>query len=102
MADPAAGSGWVDFKLLKERLSIEQVLAHYGLSEKLTRKGNALVGVCPLHGGDNKTSFRASLTKNIYHCFSCGAGGNIIDLAAALEGVDVRAAALRLKAAFGI
>lgn len=99
---PDTDSGWVDFKLLKERVSIQQVLAHYGLSERLTRKGDSLVGACPLHDGDNKTSFRVSLSKNIYHCFACNAGGNIIDLAAALEGVDVRSAALRLKAAFGI
>jgi hypothetical protein len=40
--------------------------------------------------------FRVSLGKNAYHCFFCNAGGNILDFVAAMEGTDIRPAALLL------
>ena len=90
--------GWVDYKALKAAVSIPEVLDHYGLLEKLSERGDALVGSCPIHKGENKTSFRVSLAKNVFHCFSCDAGGNVLDLVAALEGVSLRDAALSLQA----
>ncbi len=51
-------SGYVDFKSLKQAVSILEVLQHYGLTKTLTPKGDdKLVGRCPLHKGSNKTQF---------------------------------------------
>lgn len=44
----------------------------------LRAKGREFVGVCPFHD-DHKPSMYVVPTKQIYHCFSCGAGGNAID-----------------------
>ena len=76
---------WVDFKAIKERVSIERVLDHYGI--ELKRSGKNLVGLCPIHKGDNPRQFSADPEKNIFHCFksSCKAKGNVLDFVALVE-----------------
>lgn len=44
----------------------------------LKPKGREFVGLCPFHE-DHKPSMCVVPHKQIYHCFSCGAGGNAID-----------------------
>lgn len=44
----------------------------------LKRRGREHVGLCPFHD-DHKPSMYVVPDKQIYHCFSCGAGGNAID-----------------------
>ena len=39
-------SEWVDFRKVKERVSMEDILGHYGLLKGLKRKENELVGFC--------------------------------------------------------
>src|SRR5262249_42770143 len=93
---------WVDYKALKQRVKIEDVLGHYGVLEHLRRKGENLVGPCPIHKGTNQTQFRVSLPKNNFHCFGdCHGGGNVIDFVAKMESVDIRPAALKLQEWFG-
>ena len=47
---------------------------------KLHAKGREFVGLCPFHD-DHKPSMYVVPAKQIYHCFSCGAGGNALDFA---------------------
>ncbi len=42
----------------------------------LTRKGNSYVGLCPFHA-EKSPSFSVSADTQLYHCFGCGAGGNV-------------------------
>ena len=86
---------WVDFKVIKRAVSMQQLLHHYGI--KLRRSGKELRGKCPLHNGEGTDTFHANLDKNVFHCFSCGAKGNILDLTAAMEHTTVRDAALKLQ-----
>jgi len=44
----------------------------------LKPRGREFVCICPFHD-DHKPSMYVVPTKQIYHCFSCGAGGNAID-----------------------
>jgi len=37
----------------------------------------------------------------VFHCFACGAGGNVLDFVAGMEGCSVRVAALRLQGSYG-
>ncbi len=89
---------WVDFKTVKERVTIQMVLDHYSVGG-LTKSGNELRGKCPIHRGSNKKHFTASVNKNIFKCFfaQCGAHGNVLDLVAAMEQCSVREAALKLN-----
>lgn len=82
-------NNWVDYKEIKAKVSIEQILGHYGLLDKLRRKGDNLIGPCPIHGGNNPGQFHVSTTKNAFHCFgNCKKGGNIIDFVCAMEKLD--------------
>lgn len=95
-------NSWVDFKEIKARVSIVQILENYGIFETLERSGDRLSGVCPIHGGSNKTHFRVSIAKNCWNCFGqCQRGGNIIDLVSCKENVSFRDAALLIQEWFG-
>ena len=89
---------FVGFDVLKQAVSMAQILDRYGLTPRLRRSGDSLSGVCPLHQGHNPTQFRVSLSKNCWICFGdCHQGGSIIDFVSRKEGVGVRAAALLIQ-----
>ncbi|MBF0330218.1 MAG: toprim domain-containing protein [Nitrospirae bacterium] len=92
------GHNWVDFKAVKDLITIEMVLDHYGLMSELKQSGKNLVGCCPIHQGVNPRQFSVNLDKNIFNCFgNCNGGGNVIDFVSKMENTDTRQAALRLK-----
>jgi DNA primase len=93
-------NGWVDFRLVKESVSMQMVLEHYGVNG-LRKNGNELRGQCPIHKGEG-ASFHVNVSKNVFQCFSCKARGNVIDFVAALEGCTIRDAALKLNVWFGV
>jgi len=92
---------WVDFSAVKGSVSLEAVLRHYEVPG-LRRHQDQLEGCCPIHRGKRDDSFRASLSKNVFHCFACQAHGNVLDLVAAMEKCSIREAACRLQEWFGI
>lgn len=93
---------WIDFAEIRAKVSLEEVLlGMYGLGDRLKRQGKKLIGPCPIHGGDNPRAFQADLEKQVFFCFSgCRRGGNVLDLVAALDGISIREAALKLRAAY--
>ena len=90
---------WVSFREIKSRVTLEQVLRSYRI-DWLRRSGPGQYrGRCPLHGGQGVEAFHANLGRGVFHCFACGAGGNVLDFVAAMEGCSIREAALRLQGA---
>ena len=59
---------------LRDRISIVDVISRY---VPLTRKGKENWGCCPFHS-EKTASFSVNEDKNFYHCFGCGAHGDII------------------------
>lgn len=92
---------WVDFRAVKHAVSVQQVLAHYGITW-LKRSGKELRGRCPIHRGEGADAFHVNLEKNCFQCFSCKARGNVLDLVAAMEQCNVREAALKLQDWFSV
>lgn len=91
---------WVDFKEVREKVSMASVLAHYGIKDQLEGKGEELRGKCPFHEGDGKRTLAVNLEKGLYYCFSCKAGGHVLDFAAAMDDSTIREAALKLQELF--
>ena len=53
----------------------------------LKRNGSDYVGLCPFHR-EKTPSFHISSDKQLFYCFGCGSGGNIIDFIMKIENLD--------------
>ena len=90
---------YIDFRFVKANASFEALLHHYGIETKGT--GDERTALCPFHE-EAKASFKVNLAKGGFHCFGCGAKGNVLDFVAKLEGCDLREAAVIVAEASGI
>jgi len=87
---------FVDFRDIRSRITMEQVLSHYRLLDTFKRSGHSLSGACPIHKGTNKTQFRVDTEKNVWNCFSeCKHGGNTLDFICRMENLSIHDAALK-------
>ena len=59
---------------VRSRNDIVDVISAY---VKLQKKGSSWFGLCPFHN-EKSPSFSVSPSKQMYYCFGCGAGGNVI------------------------
>jgi DNA primase len=61
-------------KQIKDSLDIVSVIEKY---VTLTKKGKNFAGLCPFHN-EKSPSFYVTPEKKIFHCFGCGASGDVI------------------------
>lgn len=80
-------TGTLSFSEVK-KTPIGDILDHYAI--ELTPRGSDLVGACPLCWGNG---FKVSERKNVFNCFSCQTGGDVITFVAKKEGITLRQAA---------
>ena len=55
----------------------------------LKRSGRNFFGLCPFHK-EKSPSFSVSPDKQIFHCFGCGVGGNVLHFIQKIENVDFK------------
>lgn len=55
---------------------------------KLKKKGKDYRACCPFHNGNNNSSFSVSSDKQFYHCFNCGASGNVLSFVMEYDGIE--------------
>ena len=67
----------------------------------LKRKGKNLVGLCPFHA-EKTPSFTVSPDKQIFHCFGCGAGGDVIEFIRKQNGFTFVEAVKYLAKQYGV
>jgi RecA-family ATPase len=82
----------IDTAELLSRIDIVQVIDAY---VPLKKSGAEYEVCCPFHTEDTP-SFKVSPTKQIYHCFGCGANGDAIGFLMQYQGVDFKAACAQL------
>ena len=58
---------------VRSRNDIVDVIGEY---VHLQKKGSSYMGLCPFHN-EKSPSFSVSANKQMYHCFGCGAGGDV-------------------------
>ena len=67
-----------------EKNDIVDVVSDY---VKINRKGKDYFGLCPFHN-EKTPSFSVVPSKQIYYCFGCGKGGNVLNFISGIENVE--------------
>jgi DNA primase len=93
----------IDFRLARQGVRITEVLELIGFVPRRVL-GEQARGPCPLHGSRRARSrvFAVHLSKQVYHCFACGASGNALDLWTAWSKQDLHAATVDLYQRLGL
>lgn len=94
-------SGYFDDQIIRDieaRLNIVDIVSE---TIKLTRKGNRFWGLCPFHN-EKTPSFTVSLERNMYYCFGCQSGGDMINFVMKRDGLDFKEALQLLAARAGV
>jgi DNA primase len=86
-----------DLEAIRRAVPIEELVRRV---VKLQRAGRGWKGLCPFHQ-EKTPSFTVSPEKGYFHCFGCGAHGDIFAWVMACDGVGFREAADRLAAQAG-
>ena len=73
---------------VKSSNDIVDVISQY---VSLKRSGRNYFGLCPFHN-EKSPSFSVSPDKQIFHCFGCGVGGNVISFISKIEGIGFKEA----------
>jgi DNA primase len=83
---------------LRDRASIvEVVAAHVGLR----KVGRNHLGLCPFHA-EKTPSFTVNEERGMFHCFGCGAGGNVFGFLMRLESLAFPEVVERLARRYGV
>jgi DNA primase len=83
---------------LKSHADIVQVVQE---RVPLRRSGTAWKGLCPFHG-EKTPSFQVNGDKGFFHCFGCGAGGDVIKFVELFDKITFPEAVRQLAARFGL
>jgi len=83
---------------IRERADIVEIIGEY---VSLKRAGGNFKGVCPFHA-DSDPSFNVNPARHFFHCFGCGASGDVFSFVQRVDGVDFQDAARRLAARYGV
>lgn len=69
---------------LKSKADIYTVVSNY---VKLKKTGRNYTGLCPFHK-EKTPSFTVDTSKQLYHCFGCGEGGDLISFVEKIENME--------------
>jgi DNA primase len=89
VSEASGSAGYVEGLFDRAKaVRLEDLVARLGI--EMVVHGEELRGICPIpaHKGEKKTrSFYISPTKQVFNCFGCKAGGNIVRFAQAFNGL---------------
>jgi DNA primase len=97
--------GALDYRAIRERISIRQVLALVGY-EAASQRGPQWRGPCPICQAGLAPSkehrFSVNVERGLFQCFGCGRRGNQLDLWSQLRGLPLKPATVDLCHRLGI
>lgn len=73
-------------EIIEEVLSRNDIVSVVSDYVRLERKGANYWGLCPFHN-EKTPSFSVTATKQIYYCFGCQKGGNVIHFISSVENI---------------
>ena len=73
--------------LINEIFSQNDIVDYVSGYVKLKKNGRDYTGLCPFHK-EKSPSFHVNQEKQLFHCFGCGAGGNLVQFVMKAEGLD--------------
>jgi DNA primase len=88
-----------DIQAVRERTDIVKVVSAHLQLKKAGR--DSLVGLCPFHT-EKTPSLSVSPSKQVYHCFGCGEGGNVFRFLEKVESLSFAEVVERLAADVGV
>ena len=88
-----------DIQLVRERTRIDEVIEQYVTLKNAG--GGSRKGLCPFHD-EKSPSFNVRPSVGSYHCFGCGAGGDVFKFVMEIEGLSFVETVERLAAKGGI
>nr|WP_320048941.1 DNA primase [uncultured Desulfuromonas sp.] len=83
---------------VRERVDIVDVISSY---VQLKHSGDNHLGLCPFHN-EKTPSFNVNSSRQIFHCFGCGVGGNVFSFLMRMEGLAFPQAVKRLADQVGV
>ena len=83
---------------VRERVDIVDLVSGY---VSLKHSGANHLGLCPFHN-EKTPSFNVNSTRQIFHCFGCGVGGNVFSFLMRMDGIAFPQAVRRLAEQVGI
>src|ERR1700739_2115779 len=83
---------------VKQQADIVRVIGEY---VRIKKSGSNFTGLCPFHQ-EKTPSFAVHPVKQIYHCFGCGAGGDVFKFVMEMDKCDFMDAARAVAEKCGI
>ncbi len=83
-----------EIERIKQAHDLKAVIESYGVT--LKKKGANYVGLCPFHK-EKAPSFTVNPKTNLYHCFGCDAGGDVIGFVCKMDTISFREAIEKLQ-----
>ena len=94
-------AGLIPQDTIDEILSRSDIVEIVGAYVNLRKRGRNWFGLCPFHQEDT-ASFSVNEEKQIYKCFGCGKGGNVISFLMEIEHLTFGEAARKLAERCGV
>jgi DNA primase len=91
----------INDNVLAELRSACDIVVVIGDHTTLKKAGRSWKGLCPFHN-ERTPSFTVDRDKGLYHCFGCGAGGDVIHFVRQMDRLEFPEAVEVLASRFGV
>jgi len=91
----------INDSVLAQLRSAADIVEVIGEHTRLKKAGRSWKGLCPFHN-ERTPSFTVDRDKGLYHCFGCGAGGDVIHFVRQIDRLDFPEAVEALAGRFGV